>query len=726
MPLPPPGSPPPFPPPAQVLRYAQPPRPAASARGEPLPELARRGVIASDLLLPRSVGGRDFLGPRRSSLAVNGMGHLGVEAEKGDSDPLLLDLLRRPCLAPAQLLPKATSPCRANQSLLAGSGQLPAVTPAADLGKSDRSGELIDGDADDWEVVRPPYWWRKNKPRPCPSSNSSHEERRKKFLKHVEGKCCNCFATNHRALNCTNATKCWRCLLEGHQAASCPVLKGELGRTSSLPTPTSPTSPAAPFKSRSYVQVVKNPPLPMAAFPGDPLARPVRVDCAISASGAIEAARDELVGKTVVCSLEGNSHDSEPKHVEEALSERLGIRDRRFQVLKHFPEQYLIIFSSSHDQQLVLHRSRINHRGRVFTFEAWNEQRYGSVTRWGFHLRLRLEGIPVHAWNEKVAALIIGSHCATHFVEEESSFRRRTRTFDLWAWCSDPCLVPREAWLTITDPDSGVAVHPVRPVGIKHGLLYKVLIHMEVIEDLSFSLGGGGGPGRKRRRVMEWHYGVPDHLGERRERGRQLERGNRSWRQGGDDDDEQDGHGGRRHRSRSVWDRVSRCHGSINDCYSSSHRQGEWSRTPAQYHRQHAIHHLAWGQGAFMPNSKLVWRPKRLSNKKVSFAEPLVHFIEEKAAAHPSAIIKQDSQTARVAKPVQVLQSTQPMEDVASPTVSTGQLSAPPLEHFDRPLTKGKAEAIISLANLGTKETNKMKKSTRATVAPVDAVEFVA
>ena len=117
-----------------------------------------------------------------------------------------------------------------------------------------------------------------------------------------------------------------------------------------------------------------------------------------------------------------------------------------------------------------------------------------------------------------------------------------------------------------------------------------------------------------------------------------------------------------------------------------------------------------------MPNSKLVWRPKRLSNKKVSFAEPLVHFIGEKDAAHPSAITKQgsvfdfcmpslrdavfnvsdwagpmidevscgldaaDSQAARVAKLVQVLQSTQPMEDVASPTVSTGQLSAPPLE----------------------------------------------
>jgi hypothetical protein len=319
----------------------------------------------------------------------------------------------------------------------------------------------------------------------------------------------------------------------------------------------------------------------------------------------------------------------------------------------------------------------------------------------------------VHAWNEEVAALIIVSHCVTLFVEEEFSFRRRTRTFDLWAWYSDPCLVPREAWLTITDPDSGVAVHPVRSVGIKHGLLYKVLIHMEVIEDLSFSLGGGGGTGRKRRRVMGDSLTTWGSVGSV---GARWERDDRSGRQGDDDDDEQDGHVGRRHRSRrhrsrSMWDRVSRCRGLINDFYSSSHRRGEWSRTPAQYHRQHAVHHLAWGRGAFMPNFKLVWCPKHLSNKKVSFAEPLVHFIEDKAAAHPSDISKQgsvsdfcmhylgdvvfnvsdwanpmidevscgldaaNSQLARVAKLVQVMQSTQPMEDV-----STGQLSAPPSE----------------------------------------------
>jgi hypothetical protein len=53
----------------------------------------------------------------------------------------------------------------------------------------------------------------------------------------------------------------------------------------------------------------------MATFLGDPLAQPMRMDCAISASRAIEATRDELVGKTVACSLDGNNHDFEPKHI---------------------------------------------------------------------------------------------------------------------------------------------------------------------------------------------------------------------------------------------------------------------------------------------------------------------------------------------------------------------------------------------------------------------------
>jgi hypothetical protein len=71
---------------------------------------------------------------------------------------------------------------------------------------------------------------------------------------------------------------------------------------------------------------------------------------------------------------------------------------------------------------------------------------------------------------------------------------------------------------------------------------------------------------------------------------------------------------------------------------------GEWSRTPAQYRCRHDVHHLPWGQGAFMYKLQAgvgLWHPKHLSNKKVSFAEPLVHFIEEKSVTHLAAISKQ-------------------------------------------------------------------------------------
>ena len=76
----------------------------------------------------------------------------------------------------------------------------------------------------------------------------------------------------------------------------------------------------------------------MATYPGDPRARPGRVDCAVSANGEIKRERDSLVGKSVVCSHDGNSHASEPRHVIEALSEQLGIRGNKMKVLKHHPE----------------------------------------------------------------------------------------------------------------------------------------------------------------------------------------------------------------------------------------------------------------------------------------------------------------------------------------------------------------------------------------------------
>jgi len=63
-------------------------------------------------------------------------------------------------------------------------------------------------------------------------------------------------------------------------------------------------------------------------------------------TGSIWRRRDELINKAAVCWLNGNSHDMESYHLSEALRSQLNLGHDDFQVVKHFPEQYLVIFSN--------------------------------------------------------------------------------------------------------------------------------------------------------------------------------------------------------------------------------------------------------------------------------------------------------------------------------------------------------------------------------------------
>jgi hypothetical protein len=95
----------------------------------------------------------------------------------------------------------------------------------------------------------------------------------------------------------------------------------------------------------------------------------------------------------------------------------------------------------------------------------------------------------------------LGRSCAIHFVQESSRRRERTRSFDLWAWCSDPCDIPKEVWLTVTEPDRElpsvdipltlVGSHHEGPTDLKRGHVYTLRNHIEVVEDLTFIRGRG-------------------------------------------------------------------------------------------------------------------------------------------------------------------------------------------------------------------------------------------
>lgn len=134
--------------------------------------------------------------------------------------------------------------------------------------------------------------------------------------------------------------------------------------------------------NRSYLQAARGEPTAeaggMATYPGDPHARPELAVCVILATGAIKRKRDASINKTMVCWLNGNIHDSGTHHVVDALESQLHIDRRDFKVVKHFPE---------------------HHRGRTFHFDQWTERCGAVASKLEFRVRLRVEGVPVHAWS---------------------------------------------------------------------------------------------------------------------------------------------------------------------------------------------------------------------------------------------------------------------------------------------------------------------------------------
>ncbi|CAN6361928.1 unnamed protein product [Urochloa humidicola] len=365
----------------------------------------------------------------------------------------------------------------------------------------------------------------------------------------------------------------------------------------------------------------------MASYPGDPRARPEQAVCLIPATGAIKRKRDALLNKKAVYWLTSNSHDTGTHHVIDALDDQLHTMFHRYAipVVKHFPEQYLIFFSDSRAYHRVLHHRGVHHRGRTFNFKQWTERRGAVVSKLEFHVRLRIEGMPVHAWSEEVAAKIIGPHCAIHYVEGSSRRQDRTRTYDLWAWCFNPSKIPKRVLLIITDPDSQNAAadsfnyYHNPPRGYKGAYDYKLHIHLDVVDDLSFSAGHNWGGGWKPRREFLWNYGAPDSLGERRRgQGHDDRAGCEYWPRRDRDNHNHDDNfhrGTRHHRNQSSWGRVTRCRGAVDDCYSSNRYRGGNHGRDGRRSR------------ALVPaQSNKTWCRKS-GTKHVSFANPLVHIL---------------------------------------------------------------------------------------------------
>lgn len=93
------------------------------------------------------------------------------------------------------------------------------------------------------------------------------------------------------------------------------------------------------------------------------------------------------------------------------------------------------------------------------------------------HVRLCIEGIPLHGWNNYIATFVIGRGCSLDYIKQPSLRKDDTRYLALWAWTANPSAIPKVKWLTL--PARG---HRRRG---RRGLRHRALIHLDLHEDHS-------------------------------------------------------------------------------------------------------------------------------------------------------------------------------------------------------------------------------------------------
>lgn len=106
---------------------------------------------------------------------------------------------------------------------------------------------------------------------------------------------------------------------------------------------------------------------------------------------------------------------------------------RDVQVMKYYPEDFSVTLSRPADRAHILCQPRLDcHSGRSYHLKARDARQEAHHVYYRYRARLCMEGIPMHARTEAVAAKLIGPRCAINFIEKYTRRHNYNHTFNLW------------------------------------------------------------------------------------------------------------------------------------------------------------------------------------------------------------------------------------------------------------------------------------------------------
>jgi hypothetical protein len=224
-----------------------------------------------------------------------------------------------------------------------------------------------------------------------------------------------------------------------------------------------------------------------------------------------------LSSYAVVVKEEGSLGLRSCEELKECITHHFGICKHEFYAYHSHPSPFIVIFSEHRARDVVFTEGRLIDGPIELQFEAWDIDALGERSIIPFHVKLSIEGLPLHAWNQGIAKKILCDKAIVHHVEECTRQRIDQRCYQCWAFSKDPSRIPQVVFLLLTSNEvdcfSNAQVHFVRPRGVKQAHVFKILIHLDVVEDLCFYhylreelIADGKVPWRD----FVWQYGHPD------------------------------------------------------------------------------------------------------------------------------------------------------------------------------------------------------------------------
>ncbi|XP_024317127.1 uncharacterized protein LOC112271636 [Brachypodium distachyon] len=134
--------------------------------------------------------------------------------------------------------------------------------------------------------------------------------------------------------------------------------------------------------------------------------------------------------------------------VDRAIRAEFRISHADIVVTPHHPKQFLVKFANKAHCDEVLARGRMTARGLTVRIRPYRPLEHAFAAAMAFKVHLCLEKVPAFAWTPRIVERVIGRRCSFDRLDRRSAFMEQTDTLDLWAWMTNPSLIPKVMWVT--------------------------------------------------------------------------------------------------------------------------------------------------------------------------------------------------------------------------------------------------------------------------------------